>query len=73
MTSAAAIRSIWTETLELDEAFDDDNFFELGGNSLTAIQLLDRLNQLAGAETVSLRDFFADPTLRLLLERVDAS
>jgi len=39
---------LWKETLKTDSVGLEDDFFQLGGDSLSAVQLLDRLESLTG-------------------------
>ena len=41
-----AIASIWRQVLVLDQVGSRDNFFQLGGQSILAIQIIQRINQL---------------------------
>src|SRR5437660_1381846 len=59
--SPEAIASLWAEVLELPAAGPDDDFFELGGDSLSAVQVLSRLQGRFGVR-LSLAAFFAHPT-----------
>ncbi len=71
------IAGAWQELLGFDRIGIDDNFFELNGDSVTATQLISRLQQLYPVE-ISLQSFFAEPTIahladvlkELLLEKV---
>ncbi|PWB82121.1 MAG: non-ribosomal peptide synthetase, partial [Methylocystaceae bacterium] len=47
---AALMKEIWREVLSLEQIHDDDDFFELGGNSLSAIQVIARVQQVLGQE-----------------------
>jgi surfactin family lipopeptide synthetase A len=42
------LAQLWTEALKIDRISVYDNFFDLGGNSLSAIQVLARLQQKTG-------------------------
>jgi len=44
------IADIWREVLGVGEVCGSDNFFDLGGNSLAAIQVVARMQQLFGRE-----------------------
>lgn len=46
-----------------------DNFFELGGHSLLAVQLAAGISSAHGVQ-ISMREFFANPTVALLAARV---
>ncbi|MFW0784034.1 amino acid adenylation domain-containing protein [Gordonia sp. CPCC 206044] len=41
----------------------DHDFFELGGNSLSATQIVGRLDQISGGTGISVRDIFDHPTV----------
>src|SRR5947209_14654908 len=59
--SPEAIASLWAEVLELPAAGPDDDFFELGGDSLSAVQVLSRIQGRFGVR-LPLATFFANPT-----------
>ena len=44
------IADTWKEILNADKVGIDDNFFDLGGNSLKAIQLTNKMNQILGKD-----------------------
>ena len=50
----------------------DDDFFVLGGYSLKAVQALSRLRAAFGVD-LTLRDFFAAPTVRAVAARIEES
>ncbi|MCG8424976.1 MAG: amino acid adenylation domain-containing protein [Proteobacteria bacterium] len=56
------LAALWTQLLSVPVDDRSRGFFELGGNSMTAIQMLGRLRQTSRVD-VSLRDFFATPTV----------
>ncbi|MBR7826930.1 amino acid adenylation domain-containing protein [Actinospica sp. MGRD01-02] len=60
-----ALAEIWTDVLRVDRVGMHEDFFELGGHSLLAMQLVNRISLLTGLE-LSVRDFFARPTLDAL-------
>ncbi|HEX4885956.1 MAG TPA: amino acid adenylation domain-containing protein, partial [Casimicrobiaceae bacterium] len=57
------------DVLDAPEPGVHDDFFALGGHSLSAAQVVMRLGRLFGV-TLSLRDFFADPTVAGLAAQV---
>lgn len=59
----------WSEVLGQPTMGVHDNFFDLGGHSLSAVQLIARLNKHGGT-TVSLVDLFQNPTIASLSERL---
>ncbi|ARU62078.1 hypothetical protein CBW65_14470 [Tumebacillus avium] len=56
---------IWQAVLGIGQVGVCDDFFALGGHSLTATQVVSRLQKAVGAE-VSVRDLFAGPTVEEL-------
>lgn len=68
----AAICAVWRTLLEVKQVGASDDFFDLGGNSLTAISLLNDLRERFGVE-VSLKQFFATPTVAMLASSIDAA
>lgn len=65
------VAAIWQELLNLDRIGVGDNFFELGGHSLLAMQLLARLTARFGIH-ISLRDFFAAPSVQGIVRHMTA-
>ncbi|WP_163997847.1 non-ribosomal peptide synthetase, partial [Pyxidicoccus caerfyrddinensis] len=66
------LADIWARLLGVPRVGADDNFFDLGGHSLLATQVVSRIRSALGAE-LSLREFFATPTLGALARQVDAA
>ncbi|HEX8179495.1 MAG TPA: amino acid adenylation domain-containing protein, partial [Pyrinomonadaceae bacterium] len=64
------LAGIFAEVLVVEQVGTRDNFFELGGHSLLATQLLSRVRDVFTAE-LSLRDFFAGPTVAELAQSVE--
>lgn len=58
---------IWESVLQLQPIGIDDNFFELGGDSLTAAQVIYRLQTLCQRD-VPISQVFIQPTIRELAE-----
>ncbi|MCP5102653.1 MAG: acyltransferase domain-containing protein [bacterium] len=71
------IARLWQDFLGFERIGVNDNFFDINGDSLTATQLITRLQQIYPVE-ISLQLFFEDPTIahlavvikELLVERV---
>ncbi|MFD3167089.1 condensation domain-containing protein [Herpetosiphon sp. NSE202] len=63
--------SLWQELLGISPISIHANFFELGGHSLLATQVLSRIRDSLQC-TLSLSDFFAEPTIHALAQRVHA-
>ena len=63
------LADLWQEVLGVRPAGLDDDFFAMGGDSLTAVRLFERLRDRYGIEPV-LPDFFFDPTIRHLAQRL---
>jgi amino acid adenylation domain-containing protein len=66
----AALRAIWTESLDLDEVGIYDNFFELGGDSLLGTRVLVRIHSVFGTD-IPLRVLFEQPTVAALATFVE--
>ena len=66
------ILEVWEEVLHTKRIGLHDNFFEIGGHSLLATRMLYRLEQKLG-RMVSLRAFFAKPTIAQLAEELDVA
>ena len=58
---------IWQEILSITPVGVTDNFFDLGGNSLLALRLVGRIQQVLGKE-LALVDLFTTHTIRELAE-----
>jgi amino acid adenylation domain-containing protein len=59
----------WAEVLGLPQVGIHDNFFDLGGHSLTAVQLVSRIQKMIG-NPIALLDLFQAPTVAGLTERI---
>ena len=64
------IAAVWREVLGLRQVGAGDQFFQLGGNSLSATQVISRIQQEFRAD-VTLRDFFKSPTVTELAALID--
>ena len=62
------IAAIWAETLGYDAVAPDDDFFALGGDSITGMQIVDRINAELNL-TLAISDLFASPTVAELCAR----
>ena len=66
------ISEVWREALKVEKVGIHDNFFDLGGHSLLLTRVHARLQEVlaergvAGAESLSLIDFFRAPTVSAL-------
>jgi phthiocerol/phenolphthiocerol synthesis type-I polyketide synthase E len=63
------VSRVWEEILGYREIGIHDNFFDLNGDSLTAAQLISRIQQVYPVE-ISLQSFFLEPTIAHLAEVV---
>jgi yersiniabactin nonribosomal peptide synthetase len=57
-----AVAAVWADLLNHVTVGRNQNFFAIGGDSLLATRLVERLRHRFGG-TLSLRDFFAEPTV----------
>ena len=64
------LAAIWQEVFPAASAGLTDDFFDLGGHSLLATRLVARVRAALGAR-ISLREFFAAPTIEALARRID--
>ncbi|HEX8245029.1 MAG TPA: condensation domain-containing protein, partial [Longimicrobium sp.] len=67
----ARIAQIWSGVLSCGTVGRHESFFELGGHSLLATSVVARLRDAFGVE-ISLRDFFADPTVAGIAGRIES-
>ncbi len=65
-----ALADIWRELLDGAPVGLADDFFDLGGHSLLAISAVSRMRDVFDVE-VTLREFFAEPTIAALATLVD--
>ncbi|WP_347900868.1 MupA/Atu3671 family FMN-dependent luciferase-like monooxygenase [Pseudomonas purpurea] len=56
------VRDSFSEVLQISQIGNSENFFDLGGCSLTALDVMDRLEKLTGVR-ISLRTFLHAPTV----------
>ncbi|MBR7674187.1 amino acid adenylation domain-containing protein, partial [Streptomyces daliensis] len=68
----SALAELWKDVLGVGRVGRKDNFFGVGGNSLSSLQVLNRVNETFGVE-VSLREFFGAPTIEGLAAYVEKS
>lgn len=61
----------WVEVLGVPQVSIHDNFFDLGGHSLTAVQLVSRIQRMI-ATPIALLDLFQAPTIAGLAQRISA-
>ena len=61
----AMLCEIWSEVLYLKRVGVNDNFLELGGNSLTAIRLMSRVNEILGLD-LPVNQIFENPSVGTL-------
>ena len=59
------LMQIWCEVLQVEKIGVDDDFFQLGGHSLTATQVIARVQRLLNTE-IALGLIFRSPTIRQL-------
>ena len=64
------LQEIWTEVLEIDEPGIDDNFFDVGGHSLTATQIINRVQKVFGV-SMTVTMVFGAPTIRQFSELIE--
>jgi amino acid adenylation domain-containing protein len=69
-TTSGRLARLWAEVLERDSIEPDDDFFALGGSSISAGQILSRVQAELGVD-LTFRDIFDAPTLRELAAVVD--
>ncbi|WP_040836998.1 non-ribosomal peptide synthetase [Nocardia brevicatena] len=63
------VAAVFAEVLGIERVSAEESFFELGGNSLSATQVIARVNAALGS-MVTLRDLFDAPTVARLSSRV---
>lgn len=69
---AALIGNIWCEILSVEVVSEGDDFFNLGGNSLTAIQVIARVQKMFGND-VPVNSIFESGTLGEFARQVELS
>ncbi|ODT46238.1 MAG: hypothetical protein ABS70_01230 [Nitrospira sp. SCN 59-13] len=66
------LEELWRQVLGLKQVGLEQDFFQAGGESLAALQILNRVQELYRLE-VSLREFFAAPTVAGLASTIRAA
>jgi amino acid adenylation domain-containing protein len=66
------LAEFWSEILGVERIGVNDNFFDLGGHSLLATQAISRIRETFQTD-LSLRSFFAAPTIATLAVRIAES
>jgi len=64
------VAAIWKEVLHIDNLGADENFFSIGGHSLSATQVISRLNRIFSVN-VPLKSIFESPTVSLMGTCID--
>ncbi len=67
-----AVAEIVADVLSLPRVGAEDDFFELGGSSIQAARIVARFREAFGV-TVSLRDFYATPTVAAVAAALDTA
>jgi acyl-CoA synthetase (AMP-forming)/AMP-acid ligase II/acyl carrier protein len=65
------LAGIWGAVLKLDRVSIEDSFIDLGGDSILAAQIIARVRSAVRVE-LSLRDFFATPTIAGMAQVVES-
>ncbi|MEH2206891.1 MAG: phosphopantetheine-binding protein [Nostoc sp.] len=68
-----SLADIWIEIFGISDIKLDSDFFDLGGNSLTAIKLLSRIEDIYGEDVLSPDTLFSTGQLRQLAAAIDAA
>ncbi|MHC9538717.1 MAG: non-ribosomal peptide synthase/polyketide synthase [Vulcanimicrobiota bacterium] len=66
------VAGIWKEVLNIENLGADENFFAIGGHSLSATQVISRLNRLFSVD-VPLKAIFESPTVSQMGTLVDGA
>ncbi|HEY3254921.1 MAG TPA: amino acid adenylation domain-containing protein, partial [Polyangiaceae bacterium] len=69
--SERRLAAIWKDRLRLQSVGPEESFFQCGGNSISAVALLQTINEEFGCEA-PLRLIFERPTIRKLADWLDA-
>ncbi|WP_199609983.1 non-ribosomal peptide synthetase [Flocculibacter collagenilyticus] len=64
--------AVWSELLNIDEVSVEASFFELGGNSITAMRLVNRINN-DFAVTITLQALMDEQTIARLADLIDSA
>jgi acyl transferase domain-containing protein/acyl carrier protein len=64
------IAELWTSFFGYDKIGIHDNFFELGGDSLKAMTILKRIEQITGLE-IKLKEFYKSPTIESIVKEIE--
>lgn len=64
------VLGIWQETLKLSSISKEDNFFDLGGNSLTAIQVIRKINEKIDG-TITIQKLFEAKNFAAFIEYIE--
>lgn len=66
------LAGLWSQFLDYEDVSAEDDFFAMGGDSLTAVSLVNRINQDRDAD-LKVQTLFRYPRLRELTAQVDAA
>ncbi len=65
-----SIANAWTEVLGVECVDKEQNLFDLGAESLSAIQMVNRLQDLLKIN-ISIRDIFENPTIKSIAKYIE--
>jgi peptidyl carrier protein len=71
-TVAQTVAKIWNSVLDVPAGAEDATFFELSGQSITAVLIVNRIEEETGV-VVDVAELFDDPDLGTFTETVIAS
>jgi phthiocerol/phenolphthiocerol synthesis type-I polyketide synthase E len=66
-----ALAEMWRDLLQVSKVEPNDDFFALGGTSLTAIKLLQRVEEAYGTDVLPPDTLYGDPKLRSVAKAID--
>jgi amino acid adenylation domain-containing protein len=71
-STGSKVKKIWRTLLTSFTGGDDESFFKYGGNSLVAIRMISRVNEMFHTR-INLKAFFAVPTISNLVRLISVS
>ncbi|MBW4721882.1 phosphopantetheine-binding protein [Saccharothrix obliqua] len=68
-TVVAVVEEIWRDVLDVPSGYEDATFIELNGQSITAVLIVNRIEEELGV-VVDIGELFEDPRLDQFIEHV---